>query len=65
MRLVYAHDEFAGTYFRVGDAGKSGDISTAAAVSDFIGLAVLRRNRSTPVFRLSCPLAHGFAASNY
>lgn len=40
------------------------DISAAAA-SDFIGPVVLRRDRSTSMFRLSRPLAHGFAATNY
>lgn len=45
------------------DAGESDDISAAA--SDFIGLVVLRRDRNTPMFRLSRPLAHGFAVPNY
>lgn len=45
------------------DAEEPNDISAAA--SDFIGLVVLRRDRSTPMFRLSRPLAHGFAVPNY
>lgn len=45
------------------DAEKPNDISAAA--SDFIGPVVLCRDRSTPMFRLSRPLAHGFAVPNY